>query len=443
PAQPLPESSERPGSEQFIAAASAVGDKLELLAHCGADDAAWVGLTLVNEKHWSLMPMGAELYAGVSGVALFLAYLGHLTREERYTTLARKAWQTVRRQAGLQKSAPVSISCFNGLSGLIYVETHLNALWGEPDLLAEAEEMVARLRPFIERDEDYDIIGGAAGCLGTLLGLYRHTASASALSAAVLCGEHLCAHSTNAGDGLGWLSRVAPRIPLTGFSHGSAGIAWALLQLAEVTGEARFRRTALAAIEYERGLYSPVAHNWPDLRSSSTQEPTGAGLSAAAHSPQAAPPHVFTSAWCHGAPGIGLARLRSLGQLDDDDATRAEIHAALETTLAEGFGLNHSLCHGDLGNLDFVMQTSVMFPEPEMHARRERLAARVLASIETYGWLCGVPNGVETPGLMTGLAGIGYGLLRLAAPARVPSVLALAPPLSAPSAKPEGETAIA
>jgi lantibiotic modifying enzyme len=29
---------------------------------------------------------------------------------------------------------------------------------------------------------------------------------------------------------------------------------------------------------------------------------------------------------------------------------------------------------------------------------------------------------------MTGLAGIGYGLLRLADPARVPSVLTLAPP---------------
>jgi lantibiotic modifying enzyme len=36
---------------------------------------------------------------------------------------------------------------------------------------------------------------------------------------------------------------------------------------------------------------------------------------------------------------------------------------------------------------------------------------------------------VETPGLMTGVAGIGYGLLRLAAPLRVPSVLALAPPV--------------
>jgi lantibiotic modifying enzyme len=36
-----------------------------------------------------------------------------------------------------------------------------------------------------------------------------------------------------------------------------------------------------------------------------------------------------------------------------------------------------------------------------------------------------MPLGAETPGLMTGLAGIGYGLLRLAEPERVSSVLLL------------------
>lgn len=61
-------------------------------------------------------------------------------------------------------------------------------------------------------------------------------------------------------------------------------------------------------------------------------------------------------------------------------------------------------------------------------AEVERLAAVLLASVRHDGWLCAVPEGVETPGLMIGLAGIGYGLLRLAALDRVPSVLALEPP---------------
>ena len=61
-------------------------------------------------------------------------------------------------------------------------------------------------------------------------------------------------------------------------------------------------------------------------------------------------------------------------------------------------------------------------------AEVNRIAAIILESIDQDGWLCGNPLGVESPGLMTGLAGIGYELLRLAEPTVVPSVLALAPP---------------
>jgi lantibiotic modifying enzyme len=42
--------------------------------------------------------------------------------------------------------------------------------------------------------------------------------------------------------------------------------------------------------------------------------------------------------------------------------------------------------------------------------------------------MTGVPLGVETPGFMTGQAGMGYELLRLAEPEKVPAALVLAPP---------------
>ena len=72
------------------------------------------------------------------------------------------------------------------------------------------------------------------------------------------------------------------------------------------------------------------------------------------------------------------------------------------------------------------------------HERARRTAARVAASLERHGPRCGLPLGVESPGLMTGLAGIGYGLLRLAAPEAVPSVLCLEPPdIPVPPLSPE------
>jgi class II lanthipeptide synthase len=215
--------------------------------------------------------------------------------------------------------------------------------------------------------------------------------------------------------GIGWVIAAAGTEPLTGFSHGAGGMAWALLELTALTGEERFRTAALAAIAYERSLFSSEAGNWPDLRKLKTSRWAGDN-----GQPR------FMTAWCHGAPGIGLARLHSLPHLNET-AVRAEIDTAIHT-LARGFGGNHSLCHGDLGNLELLLQAGQVLDYPRWGAHVDRIAAIILESINQSGWLCGTPLGVESPGLMTGLAGIGYGLLRVAEPRRVPSVLVLEPP---------------
>jgi lantibiotic modifying enzyme len=133
------------------------------------------------------------------------------------------------------------------------------------------------------------------------------------------------------------------------------------------------------------------------------------------------------TAWCHGAAGIGLARLRSLEHMDDEEL-RAEIDVAIETTARDGFGANHALCHGDLGNLELLLQASRVLDRPHLRERAEGIASSILLDLRTSGWRTGVALGVEHPGLMTGLAGIGYGLLRLASPQVVPSLLTLEPP---------------
>jgi hypothetical protein len=52
----------------------------------------------------------------------------------------------------------------------------------------------------------------------------------------------------------------------------------------------------------------------------------------------------------------------------------------------------------------------------------------VVQSIVRDGWLTGIPFGIESPGLMSGISGIGYGLLRLASPDLVPAILTLQSP---------------
>lgn len=135
----------------------------------------------------------------------------------------------------------------------------------------------------------------------------------------------------------------------------------------------------------------------------------------------------FPVTWCHGAAGIGLARLAAL-KYRDDEQMRQEISIALATTITGGFGHNQSLCHGDLGNLETLLTATQVLAEPYYDSELKRLTALVFNGIQKHGWVTGVPMGIETPGLMTGLAGIGYQLLRLAEPMCIPSVLSLAPP---------------
>lgn len=406
--------------ERLIAAACAVGDRLERLALRDGKDVSWIGLTFLNERRWTLLPLGIDLYGGLSGIALFLAHLGAITQQERYTRLARVATDSVVTQLDRLKPLIKEIGAFDGWGGVIYCLAHLGALWQQPALFEEAEKIVEILPNLIAADEILDIISGAAGCIGSLISLYRCAPTERTLAAAVQCGDRLLARAHQTNPGIAWMTSIPAKEPLTGFSHGASGMAGSLLQLAALTGEKRFQTTALEAFVYERSLFSTEANNWPDFRVVET-----AGRVTQNSDVQ----QDFMTTWCHGAPGIGLARICACRYLDDPDI-RAEVDVAAKATLAQGFGLNHSLCHGDLGNLDFLLQASEVLPDLQASFSPNRTSAAILESIEQYGWLCGTPQGIETPGLMMGIAGIGYGLLRLADPVRIPSVLTLEPPYS-------------
>lgn len=393
-------------TEHFLMAACAIGDHLESQTLREGKMAAWIGVHAFQEHYWKIAPLGLDLYGGLPGVTLFMAYLGHITREKRYTALARAALTNIRHQIEHKSDVMHLIGGFSGWGGLVYLLTHLGVLWKEPALLLEAEQVAHTIANIIAQDEALDVMQGAAGGIVGLIGLYKHNPSKDLLLIMKQCGEHLLAKAQSMPHGIGWITPLATQ-PLTGFSHGAAGIAWALLQLSAISDEPRFHNAACAAIAYEHSHFLVESNNWRDLRDDTSGE---------------------MIAWCHGASGIGLGRLASLPYLDTREI-RQDIEIAIEVTLAQGFGHNHSLCHGDFGNLDLLLQAGQLLQKPVLQQQAREKATIILESIERHGWLSGVPLSVETPGLMVGVAGIGYGLLRCAAPDQIPSVLVLEPPI--------------
>ncbi len=434
-------------SDRCLAAAHEAGRYLESLAFHSGRSAIWFGPNVQGSSpRWVVAPTGPDLHLGCAGIALFLAHLGAVSGDRRVTELARAATFTMREQ-----SAPDSpllgstIGAFAGWGGVVYTLTHLGVLWGDEALLDEAERAAESLAPHIAADRASDLVAGAAGCLVCLLGLWARRPTDRTLDLAVRCGERLLAQAQPAGPGLGWVLEIAGPRPLAGFSHGAAGIAWALLQLAEATGDGRYRQAALDGLAYERSVFSIAEQNWPDLRAGGLpgapalidrpadppELPAPSNRPAdMPGAPAAGAGEHFMCTWCHGAAGIALGRLDSLARVEGAAraAMRAEAEIAVRTTLAAGFGKGHCLCHGDLGNLEVLTLAAERLERADLAVRRDRLAAAVVDDIRRNGWRCGLATQAEAPGLLLGVAGIGHGLLRLAAPRRVPSVLRLAPP---------------
>jgi lantibiotic modifying enzyme len=192
---------------------------------------------------------------------------------------------------------------------------------------------------------------------------------------------------------------------LTGFSHGAAGIAYALLRLYALTKEQAYLDAAIEGIAYEDRLLCVDAGNWPDLRS-----PTQPS---------------FMTSWCHGAPGIGLARLGGLAMLDTGQV-KQDIAIALQTAQSvEDQGLA-SLCCGTLGRAELFLEASHRLAQPEL----ADMASSIAWHVVVHGGQDGrffldprLPLQVNNPAFFQGSAGIGYAFLRLAYPDRLPSVL--------------------
>lgn len=399
--------------DEALLLAKQIGDRLLETAVRIDRRIVWPTAGGVRETDNQLRWTDDELYDGVSGICLYLAYLGAVCGDTRYSDLAREIVAAL-------VSSPVrarsrgGIGAYRGIGGRMYLLLQLAPLWHEETLFRHVEALVGDCSRAVAADRVFDVLSGSAGAILSLLAVHSVTRSGAALDAAVRAGDHLLAHKRRQRAGSVWPSSVS-KTPLAGVVHGSAGFSWALASLWSASRKTRFRRAANEALRYERSLFNPVLGNWLDLRDDR-------------HNGERTPRAVV--AWCAGASGIGLSRLQLLAQLDDAQL-HVEIEAAVRATLAEGAGArSHCLCHGDVGNAEFLIEAARLLARPSLKTFGESFLTGVVAAASADGLKCnGVTSRpVELPGLMTGIAGIGLGMLRFAAPDRVPCVLTLAPP---------------
>ena len=363
-----------PDRERLLAAACGIADELVARSVHDARRANWLAVELVDGRHWSVLPMGAGLGDGYTGVALFLAQLAKLTSTPRYRDLARRALEPIPQLLAGFAAAPELVAAvgsggFLGLGGISYALARIGTLLADQEILDWLPAAVS-LTEAAEDDTQPGVFLGTAGALAAMLAVHADTG----LTAAEDLAHRLAGRLSTRFD------RAAGAAHDAGFANGHSGIGFALARYADrypSPAHAELARTAVssAVSRVVSSAVLPARPGTPDI------------------------------GWCSGLSGMVLAQSAVAASLDISPLTD-------RNPLRDS-----SLCHGELG----VLEALIALGSPALaHA-----ASQALGAIERYGPRCATPSGVASPGLLTGLAGIGYGLLRLGFSDHVPSVLLL------------------
>jgi type 2 lantibiotic biosynthesis protein LanM len=402
---------EEAGPDDFLAEALRIAYQIREAAMPLSEGVSWNTLVYHEAaKRWRLEPMTPRIYDGLCGVALFLSAVQKFVNEPDLTALARSALATVVQEgtrAGYARGLfELGIGAGAGESSIIYALVRASEFLGEEEWLRHAGRFAEMLdAEHIASDRKLDLLMGAAGAALALLALYRATRVPEALDKAVLCGMHLLQHRSESRHGPRAWKTLGEEM-LTGFSHGAAGIAYALLKLYEATGESSFREAALEAEAYESSVFMPEVSNWPDFRYSPTE-----------------PGYAHQTSWCHGAPGIALSRLAALPILDTPQVRQDISHGLRRTREAGTQGLD-TVCCGVMGRVEVLVVAAKELGDPASLQQAEKMASSVLRRSRQEGsYALGWKKAPYLASFHQGMAGIGYQFLRLAAPASLPSLL--------------------
>ena len=390
-----------PTKESFVAEADKISEELSRYAICRGPGAAWIGLDWLGDSEvFQLVCLGPELYNGVSGIGVFLAAHAAVTGRKSSGGLALAGMSYLRKNLRSWNAARMAralgIGGATGLGSIVYALTVMSKCLHDDGLLADAH-VAAELftDDLIAADKQLDVMGGSAGAILGLLRLYRDTQSSDVLKRATRCGEYLLHQPRVGPEGRrSWSGQGSGAHGLNGMSHGAAGFAYALASLSAATGRDEFAQAASECIAFEDFSYDAERSNWPDLRGDG-----GPG---------------WPCQWCHGAPGIGLARIATIkrGGLDSK-LLATDIRNALVGVERNWPSHVDTLCCGTLGSIEFFCEAGRTLGRSdlrELASRRLMTLLEAATSTGDYRWNSG--NRQFNLGLFRGLAGVGYTLLR-------------------------------
>jgi lantibiotic modifying enzyme len=391
---------------------------------------SWLAPEQDEERgRWTAVPLDGSLYSGTAGVGLFLAEVHVATGDP---AARRTALGAIRH--ALDNAPAAGPGLYEGAVGIAWAAARCAASLGESGLAERAADAAAvPTRLPSDSAALHDLVSGDAGALLGLLALDADCGANTAAAAASLAHRLVTAAREHPDGSLSWPppGGWVTTGDLLGMAHGAAGIAMALIDAGSALGREDLMEAGLQGVAYER-RWLDATGDWPDLRGETANTDEG--------------PLNTLVAWCHGAAGIALGRLCGWQRTLRPDLLEEAVRALDETAravrrLLPVDGADFCLCHGLAGNASVLLDGGrLLGAQGESWVALAREVAE--AGADRYPcagrpWPCG-PGGCIVPGLMTGVAGIGWFLLRLDRATTAP-VLAIRPDMAAAPARPRND----
>ena len=424
----------------ILQAVGQIGRRLAdtVVFHKDHTQAGWISLMpdQRGKNGWELQPADRYLYNGLAGINLFIhAVLTVIPEEtvlaeecnfpEAYSrtyselkSLAKILDQmffayTQSAEQNVNSTDTPNTGAFFGEGSVAYMYQGLYQITGQESYLQYAKRHSDLLPQFFGQDKSYDLLSGNAGAVLVLINMFRLTKEGKYLADAVKAADLLLAQAELTEGGMGWCS-ASLKQPIGGMAHGNSGFLLAFARLFRYTGQVTYLDAVRKILCYENSLYDQAANNWKDIREEAVlTEELDAKVAESV-------------AWCHGAAGVLLSRANAAEYIPDSeiqDILQKDIARGIEKLKQTPRRRGYCLCHGNSGNIGIVMDYARKSGDQDIMMGCAYYVNDLAAGIHN-GSLELMLQEDQNVGFMTGLAGIGYFMLRMLQP-ELPDIIAV------------------
>lgn len=424
----------------ILRAAGHIGKRLADTAvfHQNHSEAGWISLMpdQRGKNGWELQSVDRYLYNGLAGINLFIHALLTVMPEESVPAKERNFPEAfLKTDSELRSLAEIldqmffaytqsaeqdvnstdtpNTGAFFGEGSIAYMYQVLYQITGQEIYLQYAKRHCDILPRFFGQDQSFDLLSGNAGAVLVLTDMFRLTKEEKYLADAVTAADLLLTQAEATDQGIGWCSAQLKQ-PIGGMAHGNSGFLLAFARLFRYTARRDYLEAVGKILRYENSLYDEATNNWKDIREEAVlSEEMNAQVTESV-------------AWCHGAAGVLLGRVNAAAYISDGDIQsilQRDITRGLEKLKQTPRRRGYCLCHGNTGNIGILMDYARKNKDQDI-LMECTCYVNELASGIYDGSLELMLQEDQNVGLMTGLAGIGYVMLRALHP-ELPDIMAV------------------